>query len=107
MTSSEKLVWAQLRKLKLNFRRQAPIGRYIADFALHRANLIVEIDSARHDLPESQLHDAERDAWLASQGYTVLRIRDNDVFEDINAVMRRIIGELQARGIPVSWEAVS
>jgi very-short-patch-repair endonuclease len=105
MTLSEKLMWAELRKFNLNIRRQAPIGRYIADFALHRANLVIEIDSPRHDLPESQSHDAERDAWLTSQGYTVLRVRDNDVFQNMPSVMARITAELNARGFPVTWEA--
>ena len=105
MTLSEKVMWAELRTLKVNFRRQAPIGQYIADFASHRASLVIEIDSPRHDLPESQLHDAKRDAWLKSQGYTVLRVRDNDVFQNLSAVMARITTELNTRGFPVTWEA--
>ena len=76
MTLGEKRLWDELRKLKLHIRRQAPIGRYIADFAHHAARVVIEVDSPRHDGAEAELRDAERDAWLDSQGYKVLRFRD-------------------------------
>ena len=75
-TLGEKRLWEELRKLKLHIRRQAPIGKYIADFAHHAARVVIEVDSAWHDGEEAQLRDAERDAWLQSQGYIVLRFRD-------------------------------
>ncbi len=90
MTLPEKLLWAELQKLKLRIRRQAPIGRYIADFACHAASLVVEIDSARHDLPEDQLYDLERTAWLNSQGYRVIRFRNEDVLADAVSVANQI-----------------
>jgi very-short-patch-repair endonuclease len=75
-TLGEKRLWEELRKLKLHIRRQAPIGKYVADFAHHGAWLVIEVDSPWHDGEEAQLRDAERDAWLQSQGYVVLRFRD-------------------------------
>jgi very-short-patch-repair endonuclease len=95
LTLPEKLLWAELRKLDLNIRRQAPIGRYIADFACHGPKLVVEIDSERHDLPESQLHDAERSAWLNAQGYKVLRFRNGEVVDDLPRVVDAIAAVLQ------------
>lgn len=80
MPVSEKKLWEVLRTLKLGIRRQAPIGRYIADFAHHGASLVIEVDGRRHDLPDEQLKDIERDAWLVSQGYRLLRVRDDDAF---------------------------
>jgi very-short-patch-repair endonuclease len=90
MTVSEKTLWQALWKLDLHIRRQAPIGRYIADFAQHSARLVIEVDGARHDLPEEQLYDHVRDEWLRSQGYRVVRFRDQEIFEDPDAVAQRI-----------------
>ena len=90
MTLPEKLLWIELRKLKLNIRRQAPIGRYVADFVCHSASLVIEIDGARHDLPEDQLHDLERTAWLNSQGYRVIRFRNEHVIADAVDVANQI-----------------
>jgi very-short-patch-repair endonuclease len=95
MTVSERKLWAVLRKLDLGFRRQAPMGRYVADFVHHGAALIVELDGARHDLPEAQLHDLERDAWPKSQGYRVLRIPDGEAYGDPHAAAERIAAEIQ------------
>ena len=80
MPLSEQKLWEALRNLKLKIRRQAPMGRYFADFVHHGSKLVIEVDGRRHDLPEAQLHDLERDAWMASQGYRVLRIRDDDAY---------------------------
>jgi len=51
MTEAERTVWQILRSHRMNghkFRRQVPIGRYIADFVSHEARLIVEIDGGQH-----------------------------------------------------------
>ena len=80
MTASEANLWKALRALKLGIRRQAPMGRYIADFIHHGSRLVIEVDGARHQLPEAQLHDLQRDAWFVSQGYRVHRVSDRDAF---------------------------
>ncbi len=90
MTGPEKLLWAELRKLDLHVRRQVPMGGYIADFAIHGARLIIEVDGARHDLPENEAHDTLRDAWFTSQGYRTLRIRNGQILDDLNGVIDRI-----------------
>jgi very-short-patch-repair endonuclease len=82
MTASEKKLWAVLRKLDLGLRRQAPIGRYIADFVQHSAKLVIEVDGGCHNLPEVQLRDAAREAWLTSQGYRVLRVGSGQAYGD-------------------------
>jgi very-short-patch-repair endonuclease len=94
MTPSEQRLWAALRALKLNIRRQAPIGPYVADFASHAAKLVIEIDGYYHTLPERQAADAVRDAWLAGQGYRVLRIAEAEVHNEIASVVDRILAEL-------------
>jgi hypothetical protein len=56
--------------------------------------LIVEVDSGWHDLPEKQLHDVIRDAWFEDEGYRVLRVRDREVFGDLERVLDRIFSLL-------------
>ncbi|MGZ3275928.1 MAG: endonuclease domain-containing protein [Caulobacteraceae bacterium] len=90
MTLAEQTLWKALRKPDLGFRRQVPIGRHIVDFAHLRARLIVEVDGGWHDLPEKELHDALRDAWLKSQGYRVVRFRNQQVVDDPSTVVEAI-----------------
>ena len=92
-TFAERLLWAELRKLKANFRRQAPIGRYVADFAHHASKLIIEIDGPVHETLEAQQHDAERTAWLHQAGYRVIRFSDRDVADRLEIVVDRIAAE--------------
>ncbi len=91
LTFTEKLLWAELRKLPLHVRKQSPVGPYVADFLIHSAKLVIEVDGLRHGIEEAQLHDAVRDAWLASEGYRVVRFTDNAVIADAESVARRIL----------------
>ena len=95
MTVSERALWKALRALDLHIHRQAPIGRYVADFVHHGAKLVIEVDSGWHDHPEAQLRDAERDAWLVSQGYRVMRVRDGEAFGNPYLVAERVAAEIQ------------
>jgi very-short-patch-repair endonuclease len=72
----------------LSFRRQTPIGRFIVDFICHDCRLIVEVDGGQH--AESS-KDVERDRWLASKGYRVLRFWNTDVLKNRNAVLEMIV----------------
>ena len=94
-TEAEYRLWFALRLLKplgLHFRRQVPIGKYVADFACHRAKIVVELDGSQHGLPENLKRDAERTAFLEQRGYRVLRFWNDEVLrgqEDvIDAVLR-------------------
>ena len=85
MTWSETRLWKELRKLDANFRRQAPIGRYFADFAAHGPRLVIEVDGAIHQaIAEIAVRDAERQAWLEAEGYRVLRFTDRQVSDDLS-----------------------
>ena len=95
MTWSEKRLWEELRKLDCNFRRQAPIGPYFADFATHGRKLVIEVDGGIHErLPEVTARDAGRQRWLEGEGYTVLRFTDRDVVNDVEACMAVIAKQL-------------
>jgi very-short-patch-repair endonuclease len=82
----------------LSFRRQTPIGRFIVDFICHDCRLIVEVDGGQH--AESS-KDVERDRWLASKGYRVLRFWNTDVLKNRNAVLEMIVAAaLEATPLP-------
>ena len=92
-TDAERKLWYLLRSLKplgIHFRRQAPIGIYIADFAWHAGKIVVELDGSQHAEVRAP-YDAKRTAWLKSQGYRVLRFWNNDVLKSPRSVGEAIL----------------
>ncbi|RWE19567.1 MAG: endonuclease domain-containing protein [Mesorhizobium sp.] len=90
-TEAEDRLWQELRGRRLDkikFRRQVPVGRFVADFVCAEARLIVEIDGSQH--AESR-HDKERDAELKARGFRVLRFWNDDVLKGLEAVCDTII----------------
>jgi very-short-patch-repair endonuclease len=101
MTDTERRLWRSLRYRQLDgakFRRQAPIGRYIVDFVCFERRLVIELDGGHH--AEQIARDEERTRWLNSQGFRVLRFWDNQVFEDLDAVLQVIWDALKATPHP-------
>ncbi len=87
-TPAERKLWRLLRGAKLqdlNFRRQLPLGPYIADFVCLDPRLIIECDGGQH---ADSAYDADRDAWLRAQGFIVLRFWNNEVENDEDVVVR-------------------
>jgi very-short-patch-repair endonuclease len=87
------LLWSRLRAGRLEgmkFRRQDPIGQYIADFICLEKKLIIEVDGSQHALPDEILKDRQRDAWLKKEGYAVVRFWDNEVLTNTNGVIETI-----------------
>jgi len=98
-TAAEAKLWSLLRGRQvagLKFRRQAPVGRYVADFVCLRHQLIIEADGPFH--AEKAEHDARRDAWLKSEGYRVLRFSNHMVTTDKGAVVGAILRAVEAPG---------
>ena len=90
MTDAERLLWRHLRGSQLNghkFRRQHPVGTYIADFACLERRLIVEVDGGQHN---GSAHDLARDSWLEDQGWRVLRFWNNEVLAHAEGMMTQI-----------------
>ncbi|MER8706892.1 endonuclease domain-containing protein [Mesorhizobium sp. M1088] len=90
-TEAEDRLWHELRGRKLDsikFRRQVPVGRFIADFVCAEGRLIVEIDGSQH---ADSGYDRERNAELKARGFRVLRFWNDDVLRDLNAVCDTII----------------
>jgi adenine-specific DNA-methyltransferase len=96
MTDAERKLWSLLRNRKLSgykFRRQVPIGPYVADFLCFEARLIVEADGGQH---AAAGHDSVRDEWLHSEGYTVLRFWNSDIFDNPEGVLQKLAATLPA-----------
>jgi very-short-patch-repair endonuclease len=94
MTEAEHLLWLHLRAHRLynqKFRRQRPIGSYIVDFVHFGARVIIEADGGQHN---GSGNDAVRDAWLRSQGFTVLRFWNNDILQNTEAVLEAVLNEV-------------
>jgi len=94
-TDTERELWHLLRRRELagyKFRRQVPLGPYIADFVCLSARLIVELDGGQHR--EQITYDSERTKWLEAQHFRVLRFWNNQVFEERDAVLVTILSAL-------------
>jgi very-short-patch-repair endonuclease len=84
MTDAEKAMWRLLRESipEQNWRKQVPFRQYIADFASHRAKLVIEVDGGQH----SHETDAARTATIEADGYSVLRFWNHDVLGNPDGV---------------------
>jgi error-prone DNA polymerase len=96
-TKAEALIWRELRAHRLDglgFRRQVPMGRFVADFVCHAAKVVVELDGEAHRGREAR--DLEREAWFQSRGYRTLRFGNEDVLtkpEKTLAEIKRVCAE--------------
>ena len=92
-TPAEELLWELLRDRQLcdaKFRRQHQFGDYLCDFYCHEAKLVIECDGSPHETSSRIQHDAKRDAYLRSQGLTVLRLTNDRVINEVPAVLNEI-----------------
>ena len=81
-TRAESKLWQELRLFRsegLKFRRQSPIGPYVVDFVCLAAKLVVEVDGDIHETEAGRRHDRNRDSYLRSLGFDVLRLDEPDV----------------------------
>ncbi len=92
-TDPEARLWRHLRRSELlgsHFRRQVPIGPYVADFACMAARLVIEVDGSQHGDAVVKARDDARTQWLAREGYRVVRFWNNDLIENIEGVLETI-----------------
>jgi very-short-patch-repair endonuclease len=90
-TNVEGKLWSRLRARQLSdakFRRQYPIGAFIADFCCYERRLVIELDGGHH--AEHVDADQSRTDFFVSQGYRVLRFWNNEVIENIDGVLEKI-----------------
>jgi very-short-patch-repair endonuclease len=94
-TEAERRLWQKLRRRQLNgfkFRRQRAIGRYVCDFVCLEAAVVVELDGSQH--VGQAPYDEQRDAFLRSNGFRVLRFWNGDVYSEPDAVVQTIVEAL-------------
>ncbi|VVT26759.1 DUF559 domain-containing protein [Hoeflea sp. EC-HK425] len=102
-TEAEQRLWGVLRNRrldKLKFRRQVPIGGFIADFVCMEAKLIVELDGSQHvDSPR----DKARDSNLEERGFRVLRLWNDDVISDLESACATILAFARDPSLKQDW----
>ena len=94
MTDAERRLWSRIRNAQLGFkfRRQHPIGAYVADFVCLSPKWVIELDGSQHE--EQQAYDVKRDAFLKSQGFKVLRFPTNAPFLNLEGMLQVIVDQL-------------
>lgn len=100
LTDAEMRLWFRLRPLRtqgIAFRRQSPIGIYIIDFECRRAKLCVELDGNQHGMASALEYDAQRTAWLETEGYQVLRFWNHEVLRQTDVIVDQIIETAKRR----------
>jgi very-short-patch-repair endonuclease len=100
-TRAEYKLWWLLRNKAaggLRFRRQHPIGPYIADFCCPAAKLVIELDGSQHGSDRNAQHDAQRTRWLEKEGYRVLRFDNEGFLSDPHAALEFIWRAVQESG---------
>jgi very-short-patch-repair endonuclease len=99
MTPQEVKLWNWLREgpglQGFHFRRQAPIGRYIVDFACLKAKLVIEVDGSQPGEAEGAKRDAVRDQALAANGVRVVRFWNHEIDRETTVVMDTIFAALR------------
>ena len=95
MTPQERKLWGKLREvnrmLGTHFRRQAPVGRFIADFVDFGRKLVIEVDGGGHGGEA----DMAQDAWLRGEGFAVMRFWNSEVDGNLDGVMQGILDALE------------
>ena len=102
MTDSERKLWSGLRgeQLGFKFRRQHPLGNYIADFVCLDPKLVIELDGSQHD--DQQAYDERRDNYFRAQGFEVVRFATNEPLRNLDGVRTAILEKItvMARSAP-------
>ncbi len=99
-TGAEVVLWEALRNRKLGgakFRRQHPLGRYIADFYCHEALLVIELDGSVHSDASQAEYDSVRQKEIEARGLIVLRFKNEQVIDNLSVTLEKIVTALESR----------
>jgi very-short-patch-repair endonuclease len=99
-TDAERALWSEVRDHRLNgagFRRQVPIGNYIADFVCHSAKLVIELDGGQHFSDQAEKKDAARTTVIEANGFQVIRFSNHDVMTNRAGVLETIAAAVAER----------
>ena len=103
MTPAEKILWKELRNGKLDghkFRRQHPIGKFVADFYCHQRKMVIELDGGIHDDVGIKERDEGRTYELENFGLKIIRFTNEDIFENLDNVLNEIKTHLLPHPLP-------
>ncbi len=92
-TKAERLLWEELKNRKcggLKFRRQHPLLKFVVDFYCHEKRLVVEVDGSVHDDSNVKERDENRTYEIEQAGLTVIRFRNDEIFQDLKFVLEKI-----------------
>jgi adenine-specific DNA-methyltransferase len=92
-TDVERKLWLALRNRQFHgckFRRQQPVGPYVADFVCFESQLIIELDGGQHGLNESIVYDQARTRYLEKDGFQVLRFFNRELNDNFDGVLEAI-----------------
>ena len=98
LTPAERLLWSPLRRRQVSgfkFRRQHMIGSYICDFVCAEARVVIELDGSQH--LDCAPYDANRDRFLQSQGYRILRFWNGDVLKQTESIVDTIFAAMHRK----------
>lgn len=98
MTKQEVILWQYIRNKQIEdakFRRQVPINKYICDFVCFEKKIIIEIDGGQHNFDKQHEKDLARDDFFTSQGFKILRFWNNDIENNIEGVIQKIIDTIK------------
>jgi len=98
LTDAERFLWEKLKDRSLfkhKFRRQHPIDIFIVDFYCHQVRLIIEVDGGYHLNLEQKEYDIGRSAELENWELKIIRFTNNEIFTNIDAVVKRIQKEVE------------
>ena len=98
MTDGERKLWSELKEFcrwyGVHVRKQAPIGPYVVDFAVHEYRLVIEVDGEHHFTPQGLARDGRRGAWLENVGYRVMRFSTGELSESFDGCIEEILAAL-------------
>ena len=100
-TEAENILWQALRnnQLGVKWRRQHLVLDFIVDFICLEKSLIIEVDGGYHNAPEQQKADELRDKILSENGYTIIRLTNDEVIANLDATLAKI--NEQMRNLPL------
>lgn len=92
MTQAETLLWEYLRQKPkgFKFRRQHPLGNFIADFYCHALKLVIEVDGKIHERTEVKERDTEKENFLTEAGIRVLRITNEEIENEFKRIVEKV-----------------
>jgi very-short-patch-repair endonuclease len=93
MTKAEKTLWQLLRRKNIDgykFRRQHPLGQFIADFYCYKARLVIEVDGGIHLKRDQKEYDEARSIMISQFGLRIIRFTNEEVLKSPKTVLEKI-----------------